>query len=165
MSQLKEIHLFTVMAIDPGVGGAIATYRLGKVKVQHMPKEQDGIAPIIRELTEAAKFDGRPLVAVMERVNGFMGKALPGSRMFTMGENYGFMKGALAASSVPLTLVQPTKWQADLGLKKEKNTDRPAWKRQLCFEAKAMYPNVNITLQDADAILLLHWARLNLNIF
>lgn len=165
MSALREIHLFAVMAIDPGVGGAIATYRLGDVKVQHMPKEQEGIAPIVRELTESAKFDGRPLVAVMERVNGFMGKALPGSRMFTMGENYGFMKGVLAASNVPLTLVQPTKWQRDLGLVKEKNTDRTAWKRQLCLEARVLYPEVNITLQDADAILLLHWARLNLNIF
>lgn len=165
MSKLPEIHMFTIMAIDPGVGGAIATYRLGEVKVQHMPEGQDGIAPVVRQLTEHAKFDGRPLVAVMERVNGFMGKALPGSRMFTMGENYGFMKGVLAASGVPLNLVQPTKWQADLGLKKEKNMDRPEWKRKLCFEAKSMYPNVKITLQDADAILLLHWARLNLNIF
>ncbi len=165
MSAPRDIKMHTVMAIDPGVSGAVAVYRAGDITLKHMPEEPKDMTDLIAHYRACADVDSRPLVCVMERVNGFMGKERPGSRMFTMGENYGFSKGLLSANGIPVTLVQPTKWQRDLGYEKEKGTEQPAWKRKLREHAQALYPQLKVTIQDADALLLLHWARIHLNIF
>ena len=155
--------LTTIIAIDPGVSGAFAVLNQHGVQLWHMPTTENLIAETVAKIVAESHANLRAPVAVVEQINGFMGNALPGSRMFTMGSNYGFVRGVLKALHVPVTLVGPRKWQGDLGLKKEKEMNRNKWKQKLCCEAKALYPLVKVTQQDADALLLLHWARLNVD--
>lgn len=156
-------QLTTLIAVDPGVSGAFAVLNQHGVHLFHMPDSEDRIVALIDQIVYESRASLRAPYAVVEQINGFMGNALPGSRMFTMGSNYGFVRGALKALHVPVQLVGPRKWQGDLSLKKEKEMNRNKWKQKLCCEAKALYPLVKVTQQDADALLLLHWARLSVD--
>jgi len=58
--------------------------------------------------------------------------------------------------------VPPVKWQEPLGLGGRKScATQPEWKRKLRNKAQELYPQIDVTLQNADALLLLSYARQN----
>ena len=99
--------------------------------------------------------------ACIEKVGGYIaGNAAPGSAMFNFGENYGFWQGMLMGLSIPLHIVTPQKWQSGLnGLAKKTGAER---KRALKDCAAQMYPQCKVTLQTCDALLIAHWAKMNI---
>lgn len=100
---------------------------------------------------------GECVEAVMEQVNGFTGQGQPGSRMFTFGDGYGFMRGCLRTLQIPLTLYRPQQWQRGLGLGTRGALTKAQWKRKLKVKAEELFPNLNVTLATADALLILRY--------
>ena len=58
--------------------------------------------------------DVTSIEAVVELVPPFVGKMIPSSSSFKLGENYGFIRGVLRMGEIPFTLVRPQEWQKGL---------------------------------------------------
>ena len=70
----------------------------------------------------------------------------------------GQVEGVCQALGFRIVMVPPQKWQKALGLGNRKDHDKQ-WKNHLKAEAQRLYPNINVTLKTADALLLLEYAR------
>jgi hypothetical protein len=158
-------------AIDPGKSGGFAWYQDDMFFCASMPDNQDEIIQFIRH---RCMYPMRPSVVIMEQVGGYMpGKFTPGSAMFSFGENYGLIKGALMTLGLQPKLVHPKKWQNALELGKKKDHDysvvrqrgknkgksiiRSRWKEHLVEVAQSLFPQLDVTLQTSDALLILHY--------
>src|SRR5210317_959318 len=106
----------TLMAIDPGKSGGVAVSAFGKTVCHPMPETEGDRLELIRSFKTVADIEGAACLCVLEEVNGFVGKAQPGSAMFRFGEHFGFLKGAIQALGIRLVLVRPQVWQKGLGL-------------------------------------------------
>ena len=149
-----------VIAIDPGVSGGVAVAAFGKTVCHAMPATEGDRLELIRNVYQAAEVEGAACVCVLEEVNGFVGKAQPGSAMFKFGEGYGFLKGVVQALGIRLVLVRPQTWQKVFGLgTASRCASKSEWKNKLKAEAQRRFPNLGVTLQTADALLILEWVR------
>ena len=132
--------------------GGVACWRLDKpLAAFPMPKTEDALVALLKGLIEPGKS-----IAFVEKVSGFLGKPLPGSKMFVFGQNFGFLRGALRVLGVEVELVLPQKWQKPLGLGKSVNcVSRTEWKNKLKGCARRLFPALKPTLLTADAILIM----------
>lgn len=149
------------IGIDPGASGAMAIrYASGAIVAFPWQGEADFVSDI-ENIAELMVLENYDVVAVVEQVGGFVGKAQPGSAMFKFGENYGFIRGALAMAQIPYRLVRPQEWQKGLP-KTPKLSDKALAKRQhkndLKDRAAQLFPKVKVTLANADALLILDYA-------
>lgn len=146
-----------IIAIDPGASGGIAWQNSdGGTTCIAMPSTQGDVLDALRAIV--AFHPG--IRAYVEQVGGYCGAGQPGSAMFRFGEGYGFILGCLAAMGVPAILVTPQRWQKALGCgTKGADRSKADWKRHLKSMAQRMYPNANVTLSTADALLLLSYAQ------
>jgi hypothetical protein len=159
------MKMHTLIAIDPGASGGFAIQSSGKPILYDMPKTDVDKLDLIESAKKGASMEGHALAIVMEKVNGFMGKDRPGSRMFTFGMGIGYLRGIICALHIPVHWVPPTAWQKDLKLGNSKQfASKTEWKNHLRDKAAELYPEVRPTLKTADALLILHWARLNLQL-
>jgi hypothetical protein len=144
-----------ILAIDPGASGGIAYHDGEATTLYPMPETEGDKRDLLSELT----LSGTPgkIYAYMEQVGGYLaGAKMPGSRMFSFGEGYGFIKGVLMTQCIPLELVTPQKWQKALSIAEKDKAER---KRRLKAKAQQLYPMVDgITLKTCDALLILHYA-------
>ncbi len=128
----------------------------GKTDCWRMPETQGDLLERLREIKSAAGLEGDELVCVLEEVGGFAGKAQPGSAMFRFGEHFGFIKGVIQALEVRLVLVRPQVWQKGFGLGTASAcASKSEWKNKLKAEAQRRFPQLNVTLKTADALLIL----------
>ena len=149
----------TIFAIDPGVSGGIAFRAFGKTVCHPMPDTEGDRLELIRAFKRTAEVEGADCLCVLEEVNGFVGKAQPGSAMFKFGEGYGFLKGVVQALGIRLVLVRPQVWQKVFGLgTASRCASKSEWKNKLKAEAQRRFPDLNVTLQTADALLILDWS-------
>ena len=55
--------------------------------------------------------------------------------------------------------MEPKIWQESLGLGGRKScATGPEWKRKLKSKAQELYPHLDVTLKNCDALLVLHYA-------
>jgi len=149
-----------LLAIDPGVSGGVAVASFGKVATHAMPDTEGDRLELIRDFKSMANIEGGSCVCVLEEVNGFVGKAQPGSAMFKFGEGYGFLKGVVQALGIRLVLVRPQVWQKTFCLGTASGcASKTEWKNRLKAEAQRRFPDLAVTLKTADALLILEWAR------
>ena len=142
-----------MMAIDPGKSGAIVWEAEGVVDVKRMPATEGDCVDLLRSLT--ARSGSGPRVCYVEKVGGFVkGKSAPGSAMFNFGHGRGVLVGALMAFGWRVMEVTPQKWQAWLGIGKIGGD-----KNKLKAEAQRRYPDQEVTLANADALLIYEYAR------
>jgi len=148
----------TTIAIDPGQSGGIAV-KMGDSPLDYaiaMPETEGDVLSTLRDIWRNS--DGVAL-AVIEQVGGYIGgKGAPGSAMFNFGRNYGFLLGCLQTLGYRVELVTPQKWQKALGLGTS-NGDKKAWKNKLKARAQQLYPHLKVTLNTADALLILDYAK------
>ena len=73
--------------------------------------------------------------------------------MFSFGQGYGFLRGLLTAYRIPFQTVSPSTWQKALGCltKGDKSVTRR--------KAQEMFPSVEVTNRNADALLLAWYAK------
>lgn len=147
-----------IIGVDPGKNGAIAVYypHNGKILVENFLGDDDAFE-IVSKVRECASNERCGIVAYMELVGGFVkGSPAPGSSMFNFGDNFGYWRGLFRMAKIPLRLVRPQKWQSGLCLGKVKGVER---KRALKDAASRIYPHLKCTLANADALLILDYAR------
>jgi crossover junction endodeoxyribonuclease RuvC len=98
-----------IIAIDPGIKGAIAIRCEGKISAMPMPiagKHLDA-ASIVQLLNQV-----KPAMAVMEKVTAMPGQGVTST--FTFGMGYGLLQGILAGLGVPVELVTPQAWKKEV---------------------------------------------------
>ena len=149
----------TTIAIDPGLSGGVAVRWFEKTGCWAMPATQGDLLERLREIKNVAGLEGDDLVCVLEEVSGFAGKAQPGSAMFRFGEHFGFVKGVVQALGIRLVMVRPQVWQKGFGLGTASGcASKTIWKNKLKAEAQRRFPQLEVTLKTADALLILEHA-------
>jgi hypothetical protein len=165
-----------LIGIDPGSAGGIACYHSGhnKTIAISMPKTDTDI----KEYFKTQKAYGLPIYVLCEKVGGYIGKRKknilincphckglvpyteeegdPGSRMFTFGDGNGYIRGVCLALDfhweIPMV---PRSWQKVHGLFKPKGISKNRWKGILKDAAQKKFPELRVTLNTADALLIL----------
>lgn len=161
----NKIKINCVIGVDPGAAGGLSVFIPGQnVKAVKMPKDvtelrdffayyKDNFKPIVF----LEKLSVRPDDVVVQGDRAAMGKLY---RVQKMMANFEHLKALIETSGIPYVLVHPLSWQTKLKLRvrgqHEEKADR---KRRYRETAAQLYPGVNVTLWNADALLLLHFGR------
>lgn len=138
------------VGVDPGKSGGLAALRPdNQIVIEKMPPTEADIL----EWFQAQKACGLPMFAVIEKVNGYIGKPQPGSAMFTFGWGYGGLRMAMLACGIPFDEVTPQKWQKAMGCltKGDKNVSKT--------KAQQLFPDQKVTHATADALLLMEYCK------
>lgn len=162
----NKIKINCVIGIDPGAAGGIAVFVPGQsVKALKMPKDITELRDLFTYYVENFK----PVV-FLEKLSvrpddvkaDADGKTNMGKlyRVQKMMANFEHLKALIETSGIPYVLVHPLSWQTKLKLRvrgvHEEKADR---KRRYKDAAAQLYPGVNTTLWNADALLLMHFGR------
>ena len=150
-----------IIAIDPGINGAICFFENGEVKdVLEMPtmaegkknKRQVNGHQMFNELSyRIKKYDTHKINVVVEQVSAMPGQGV--TSMFNFGQSFGVIKGICAAMQLPIFFVRPAKWKKHFELI---NTQKDASRTK----AIEMFPKISSILSKkkdsnkADAILI-----------
>jgi hypothetical protein len=154
------MHLF--IGIDPGTSGGLAWLSSSPgtgPAARSMPATERETWEWIKE-HDVGMAVGWTSFCVIEKVQGYIGGAHPGSAMFKFGQSYGGLLMALTAAEIPFEAVTPQVWQKALGIpSRVKDETKEAWKRRLKVIAERLFPSVKVTLATADALLIAEYCR------
>lgn len=148
-----------VLAIDPGLSGALAYYDVtGQPVYVKMPRTMEAQWQTIEELWRR----GSPVfdTIVCERV----GTSRPGNSAHSssvFAEHVGGLKMVFVALGVQPVMVMPTTWMDTLGPGRPKgNTSADKAKRKAWIYEKmvAVYPDAKIPKYAADAVMICWYA-------
>lgn len=164
----NKLTINCVIGIDPGSGGGIAVYIAGEqfpeVRTAKMPKNisdlgeffayyKDNYKPIVF----IEKLSVRPDDVFLEAGGKALGKLY---RIQKMMANYEHLKALMETAGIPYVMVHPISWQTTLKLRvkgqKEAKNDR---KHRYQDYAGKLYPQIKVTLWNADALLIMHFGR------
>lgn len=167
-----------IVAIDPGsAGGIVALKNTGEITARKMPETDMDIVEYFEGLL-SVNYPGEKCVCYMEKVGGFVGMRTnfiscpkcrssipvkagdPGSAMFKFGFGNGLLTGIILAKRIRLELVTPHSWQKVLGLGTKSGMSKTEWKNKLKAMAQRLYPEMRVTLNTADALLILEYAKI-----
>jgi hypothetical protein len=173
------------ISIDPGTKGGICFTGAtpGTVETFKMPATPKDVCDLITTAKEIAEMNSLPIRCVMEEVGGFAGVGQPGSAMFNFGRGFGNLEGFLICLGIQFELVRPQKWQKAVGLNfppvhkgdyngmtpdqkslerkrvSSLNAKRKRDNKNLIKEmAQRLYPKLKVTLETADALMILTYA-------
>jgi hypothetical protein len=140
-----------IVAIDPGQSGGICWSVDGEpVTCEKMPGTDVEVSQIIADLSFKAKdvelFLEEPSTA------GY-GPMIPASSIARLAQNFGILYGAAVAMGWRIHRVKPQAWQAAHSLGKKKDHGK-GWKAHLRARAAELFPTVDVTLWNADALLI-----------
>jgi crossover junction endodeoxyribonuclease RuvC len=162
-----------IVGIDPGVMGAIGlfdTERYGGA-VWDMPVHEvvakkkskafvrrsvngGGVAEIIYEATHR----NSDIEIVVEKVTAMPGQGV--SSVFSLGDSFGCIRGAVEAMGYKLTLVRPSQWKGDMGLSSDKEECR--------LMATEIFSNLELHRKKdhnrAEALLIAVWRATQLGL-
>lgn len=139
------------LGIDPGASGGIASLWSDSAErsIYKMPDDDLDTWLLLEALS------GPDTVAVIEKVQGFIGSGQPGSSMFKFGMGYGALKMALCAAQISYEEITPQVWQRGLGIpSRKKDESKGQWKARLKSKAEQLFPGTKLTLATADALLI-----------
>lgn len=149
-----------IVAIDPGLTGAIAFLRDGSyVAVEDMPIVAKGIGSVKNEVSPAGLkqlirkhlIEGEEVVAVLERVGAMPGQGV--SSVFSLGDSFGCARAVLATANFPLTYVNPVTWKKHFKLTSDKGQSRSL--------ASRLFPSAPLHLKKhadrSEALLMAQW--------
>ena len=140
-----------IVAIDPGVNGGIVWSVDGEdVTCEKMPGTDVEVCQLLASLSFKAKdvelFLEEPSTA------GY-GPMIPASSIARLAQNFGILYGAAVAMGWRIHRVKPQAWQAAHSLGKKKDHGK-GWKAHLRARAAELFPTVDVTLWNADALLI-----------
>lgn len=144
-----------ILGIDPGLSGGLAwTDADGLPRCAKMPASDGDLVDLLRSVAMGPK----SAEAFVEDVPWVVGTRVSPASTAKLHRNAGFILGALAALGVRVLLVKPADWQRyfRLGTRKEHGG---RWKARLKSEAQRRFPDLEVTLSTADALLLLDYGR------
>lgn len=138
------------VAIDPGASGAYVVRRpdgaLSSVGEYSDPADVVKLCAFLR----ANNLSVFPIVAVIEQV--WASPVMGVSAAFSFGENYGGWCMAMRVAGIPLFSVTPQAWQKVVA--PDVAGQGPDRKRALKARAASLFPDLRVTLANADALLL-----------
>lgn len=149
------------LGIDPGIGGGMAWVNPGGTSqaTKMLPTDKDNFEWLQRVERSS------PVVACIEKVQGYIGIPHPGSAMFKFGYSYGSLCMALTALKMSYEEVSPRTWQKAIGISSRGKTETTsAFKNRLKAKAQRLFPNCQVTLHTADALLIAYYCYRHLRI-
>ena len=147
-SQHWFLNNMNYLAIDPGAAGGIAWTYDNATHAVAMPETVVDLADHIRFLLVQKNCR----VAFLEEIPKFSGPN--GSAMIKLGIRYGECRGVLATLGIRMVEIKPQAWQKALGLGNRKDHGT-RWKNHLKEKAQVLYPELDVILKTADALLIL----------
>lgn len=105
-----------ILAIDPGVSGALVLLEDGQIAdAMMMPVSMDGKKKVVNPGYISDWIMGRRIDhAFLEKVSAMPGQGV--TSMFGFGRSYGVIQGVLAAYEISYALVTPQAWKKHHGL-------------------------------------------------
>lgn len=145
------------LGLDPGASGGIAAIDGYEhvVRAWAMPDSERGVWELVSEL---ARMQGEKR-AVIEKLQPMPAKLRGGIGNFHLGGSYSFLRACLHATAIPFEAVLPRRWQADMRCANTKKLKSPQHKKAMCAVAEELFPSVDVTLKNCDALLLAEWLR------
>ena len=140
------------IGIDPGIKGGIAfiyndTY--------HATPTPSTVSEMANELITLKNMGPTlPMYCAIELVHSFPGQGVAST--FKFGMNYGQWLGILATLKIPYIQVTPHKWMKWHGSMPKDKKDR---KNHIKHLAQQRFPEADITLATADAMLIANYMR------
>jgi len=145
-----------IVAVDPGQSGAIVwTQDFVEIYIEKMPPTDVEVAQLIASFHVLNK---DVQVYLEEPSTAGYGPLIPASSIARLAQNFGLIYGACIAMGFALHRVKPQAWQAAHGLGKKKDHGKD-WKNHLKAKALELWPALDVTLANADALLILDAAR------
>lgn len=142
------------IGIDPGKHGAIAYIRNNKVNYFSFSKKSNkDINLYFSELAEMLD----DMFAYIEQEGAYPGQGV--HSVFVFGENYGMLQGFLVAHDIPFGFVHPKRWKNFMGCIAPKNSTHTEKKNISKSLAQRLYPNIKITHDISEAILLAEYCK------
>jgi hypothetical protein len=143
----------TLISIDPGAKGAIAVrYAGGAVQTSSLDATDRDNCDELRDIRDSAATG--ELFCWLENVGGYRpGNSGPASVKFARG--IGKLEGMLIALDIPFDRVAPQTWMKALGVLPKDKAER---KQAIKAKIQERYPELKVTLQNADALGILTWA-------
>lgn len=144
-----------LLAIDPGASGGFAWLGDEVVCCGAMPETEGDVIFTLRAIVAANH--------IQEAIIEDVGKGvIPGRAvaMISLNVNAAVIRTTLTCLGVRILMVKPATWQAIFGLGKRCDcASDSVWKNKLKSEAQRRFPNVDITLKTADALLIFEWGQ------
>lgn len=151
----------SIIAIDPGKRGAIATFRHGKITVEKMPY---GTIAFEEFIAKAFNLDPRIIVYIekvqlIQRDLDIPGKAFNIQKMLN---HYREMITIMDVLRIRYVEVPPMKWMKALLIYKkgELKADRKRRLKEVAILRYAKHAHIKVTLINCDALLILNYAGL-----
>lgn len=161
------IKINCVIGIDPGSNGGIAVFIPNNpVKTVKMPREITDLADFLsyyKEISNPIIFLEKLSVRPDDVGVGPDGKPNMGKiyRIQKLMANYEHLKALIEMAGIPYVMVHPRKWMCYLNLvQKGVKEEKAERKRRYASKAGELYPGVKVTLWNADALLIMHFARI-----
>ena len=161
----NNIKINCVIGVDPGAAGGLAVFVPGKLaKTVKMPKDITELKEFFAYFAEyyspivfLEKLSVRPDDVAVDGGKAALGKLY---RIQKMMANYEHLKAIIEAAGIPYVMVHPCSWQTKLNLRvKGEQVEKRERKRRYQMRAAALYPEVKVTLWNADALLIMHFGR------
>jgi len=153
-----------VVAIDPGANGGIAINRNWELlnpkepAAYKMPATDGDIVAFFRNVSEKSVSAKEDVVLFLEHVSGYAGVGQPGSSMCNFGRTFWGSMYAAMTLKWRVELIKPQKWQKWVSIGTKGTRSATEWKNRLKAEAQRRFPDIHVTLDTADALLLLDYA-------
>ena len=144
-----------LVAVDPGVSGAIVTFHdtLG-LEADNMPGTDWEVCKLVADISTKAN----KVVLYLEEPPLYAGRNIPGSAIGKLMWNTGVLYGAAVACGWEVHRVRPAIWQKAHPVGTKGDLSTTAWKNKLKARAGELYgsvPGLKVTLANADALLIL----------
>ena len=146
-----------LITIDPGLSGGFAFFAAGSVVAFPMPETNGDILAEIRTLKRRADAEQQQCVAYLELVP--TGMPNRGASMSKLNKNASFIEGVIMSHDIRLILIRPAEWQSFFNLGKRSSCKNDyQWKKKLRGEAQRRFPQIKVTDETADALLIMEYA-------
>ena len=145
------------VGIDPGMNGGISFIKPelenDYAKAIRCPKTAQEMAmALMSGLEDTAPSD---VILFVEHVWAFPGDGRVSA--FRFGYNYGLWKGIASAFEIDVYNIQPRRWMGFYNM--PTNMEPRARKKWLKEYAESLYPNIKITYNISDAVLIANYAK------
>lgn len=144
------------LGIDVGKAGGIAmiSYRNDEEDANCMKfsKNLDELDSILKIATNTFELDR--IHCLVEHVHAFPKQGVVS--MFSFGQNLGQWEGMITSNQIKYSYINPRQWMSEyveLGLAKKER------KRKLLGKAKELYPNIKVTFNVSDALLIADYCK------
>ncbi len=155
----------TIVAIDPGTSGGIATFSKGRIQAVKMPSD-------VHKMDEYLKYifnTYENVVVFIEKVQAFASDDDAPGKKFAINKmlaNYQQVLTVIKLNGFRFVEVYPVSWQSSLGLKLPKSEgDESKSQRKNRYKdfSQNCFPELKVNLNTCDALCLVQFALLKIS--